>query len=67
MQSNVACLYCCVFQALDVWAMGVTLYCFLFGKVRHPIPPVVTLPLISPYQLKPPARRSGQEWEGGQG
>lgn len=22
-----------VYQALDVWAMGVTLYCFVFGKV----------------------------------
>lgn len=21
------------FQALDVWAMGITLYCFLYGKV----------------------------------
>lgn len=22
-------------QALDIWAMGVTLFCFVFGKVRH--------------------------------
>lgn len=22
-----------VYQALDMWAMGVTLYCFVFGKV----------------------------------
>lgn len=21
------------FQALDVWAMGITLYCFVYGKV----------------------------------
>lgn len=27
----------CVFagQALDVWAMGVTLYCFVFGRVSQ--------------------------------
>lgn len=25
-----------VFQALDVWAMGVTVYCFVFGKVSEP-------------------------------
>lgn len=22
-----------LFQALDVWAMGITLYCFVYGKV----------------------------------
>lgn len=27
----IAVFFC---QALDVWAMGVTLYCFVFGKVR---------------------------------
>lgn len=25
-------------QALDVWAMGVTLYCFVFGMVSFPVP-----------------------------
>lgn len=24
-----------VYQALDVWAMGVTLYCFIIGKVSR--------------------------------
>lgn len=36
----VNCLLCnasdsTLLQALDVWAMGVTLYCFVFGKVRR--------------------------------
>lgn len=26
-------LYVVCFQALDLWAMGVTLYCFTYGKV----------------------------------
>ena len=31
----VICLFVCLFsQALDVWAMAVTLYCFAFGVVR---------------------------------
>ena len=24
---------CLLFQALDIWSLGVTLYCFLFGRV----------------------------------
>lgn len=26
-------LFCFLMEALDVWAMGVTLYCFVFGVV----------------------------------
>lgn len=29
-----------VYQALDMWAMGVTLYCFVFGKVSKFTPEV---------------------------
>lgn len=31
-RSEVTSVFVC--QALDVWAMGVTLYCFVYGKVR---------------------------------
>lgn len=32
LRSEVTPVFVC--QALDVWAMGVTLYCFVYGKVR---------------------------------
>lgn len=54
------------FQALDVWAMGITLYCFVYGKVSWlsdtgALYESVCLPVfwLIPFQIKANARSRG--------
>lgn len=50
-----------VFQALDVWAMGITLYCFVYGKVSCCSPALHCLPAFGliPFQIKANIRDKG--------